>query len=58
MCDGTPSRLFVPVKYDDGHTIAISSTVKCDGVTMYHLSLGICVMDIKKISSNKTKIRL
>ena len=34
------SHLLV-IKCDDGHTIALSSTVKCDGVTMYHLSVGI-----------------
>ena len=32
----------------DGHTIALYSTGKCDGVTMYHLSVGICAMDIQK----------
>jgi hypothetical protein len=45
-----PIAFIRTVKYDDGHTIAIFSTVKCDGVTMYHLSVGICVMDIKKKS--------
>ena len=35
-----------------GHTIALYSTGKCDGVTMYHLSVDMCAMDVQK---NKTK---
>ena len=49
-----------------GHTITLYSTGKCNGVTMYHLSVGICAMDIQFFSSkyhlfscrNKKKIRL
>ena len=40
-----------------GHTIALYSTGKCNGVTKYHLSVGICAIDIQKYlaESNKNK---
>ena len=49
MCNGHTIVLNSTVKCDDGHTIALYSTLKRNGVTMYHLSVGICVMSIKKI---------
>ena len=37
---------------DTAHTIALYSTVKCNGVTMYNLSVGICAIVPWKTKKN------